>query len=218
MQRTTGENQGRCGIVKICPTICQFSMQDFIPGSEEPNPYLRQSIGEYLLLFYNYREERCPFTKPPTYLRQMSLETGCSLPNSNMSPSDHIRVDKRAFPRDVHVHVKLAVLGYDPRLQGDLQHLKRLVVDQYYQEITGSPMFNIDFGGIIDFQEVCVCDILAANSDKSGGALNVPYILEVLPTPMGPSNKDSRGWAFTVSNKQGYIAFATSMCAPLLRQ
>jgi hypothetical protein len=78
-------------------------------------------------------------------------------------------MDKRAFPRAVHVHVKLAVLGYDPGLWGDLHHFKGLVVDCYYQEVTGSPMFSVDFGGSIGTREVRVCDSSPADSKKSRG-------------------------------------------------
>ena len=101
---------------------------------------------------------------PPAYFYQISLETGCPLPNSNLSPSDYIRMDKRAFLRAVHIHVKLAVLGYDPRLWGDLQHFRSLMVDCYYQEITGSPMLSIDFRGSIGNWEVCAYDTSLANS------------------------------------------------------
>jgi hypothetical protein len=81
---------------------------------EEPNPYLCQAVEEYLLWLYNCGEDMCPFMEPPVYLRQLSLETCCLLPNSSLSPGDHIRVDKRAFKKPVHVNVKLVVLGYDP--------------------------------------------------------------------------------------------------------
>jgi hypothetical protein len=162
MQLPRGEQQGRGGNVKICPAICQFNVQDFTPSAKEPNPYLRQAVGKYLQWLRNYGEEMCLL--PPTYLHQMSLETGCPLPNSNLSPSDYIRVDKRAFPRAVHIHVKLVVLGYDPELWGDLQHFRSLMVDRYYQEITGSPILSIDFRDNIGNWEVCACDTLPADS------------------------------------------------------
>jgi hypothetical protein len=61
-------------------------------------------------------EEICPFTEPLAWLQREWLETGMPLPNSTLSPGDHIRVDRRAFTKDVHVRVKLEILGFDRAL------------------------------------------------------------------------------------------------------
>jgi hypothetical protein len=149
---------------------CVTPLQDFIPGAPEPNPYLRQSVGEYLPWLHNCGEETCPFTEPPMHRYQMSLETGLPLPNSELSPGDHIRVDKRAFTRDVFVKVKLVLLGYDPDLWGDLECFSGVVVDRYYQEVSGSPMFSVDFGGSIGHREVRVMDTVLDNKHGQGGS------------------------------------------------
>jgi hypothetical protein len=80
------------------------------------------------------------------------------LPDSELSPGDHVRVDKRAFTREIHVKVQLQLLGYDPGLWGGLTEFRGLVVDRYYQQITGCSMFSIDFGGSIGQREIKVCD------------------------------------------------------------
>jgi hypothetical protein len=86
----------------------------------------------------------------------MALQSGMPFPNYDLSPSDHIRVDKRAFRSDVHVKVKLEVHGYDRGLWEDLEEFRGLVVERYYQEVNGAPMFGIDFGGNIGRREVKV--------------------------------------------------------------
>jgi hypothetical protein len=101
--------------------ICRFTVEDFTPGAAEPNPYLRQSVGEYLPWLHNCGEETWPFTEPPSHVYQLALETGQPLPNSTLSPGDHIRVDKRAFRRAVFVKVKLSLLGYNSGLWGNLE-------------------------------------------------------------------------------------------------
>jgi hypothetical protein len=42
------------------------------------------------------------------------------LPDSQLSPGDHIHIDKHAFTKDIHVKVALDLFGYDPRLWGGL--------------------------------------------------------------------------------------------------
>jgi hypothetical protein len=143
----------------LCRTVlCRFTLQDFMLGAEEPNPYLWESIGEFLLWLHNCGEETCPFTEPPAYLRRLSLETGQPLPSDLMSPGDHICVNKRAFTSPTHVKVKLRVLGFDSGMWGGLEHFSGLVVDRYYQEVTGAPMFIVQFGGSVGTCEVKVYD------------------------------------------------------------
>jgi hypothetical protein len=119
---------------------------------------LRQSIGEFLPRLHNCGEESCPFTEPPAYLRRLSLETGQPLPADLLSPGDHIRVDKRAFTKPTHVKVKLHVLGFDSGMWGDLEYFSGFILDHYYQEVTGAPMFSVQFGGSVGTWEVKVCD------------------------------------------------------------
>ena len=77
-------------------------------------------MGEYLPYIHNCREETCSFTEPLGWLQRLSLETGETLPDSALSPRDHMHVDKRACTEDVHVKVPLDLLGYDQSLRGDL--------------------------------------------------------------------------------------------------
>jgi hypothetical protein len=100
------------------PAICRFTIQDFIPSAVEPNPYLRQSIGKFLPWLHDCGEKTCPFTKPPYDVRRQSLERGMPLPNFDLSPGNHIRVDKRAFTHPMTVRVRLEQLGYDSGLWG----------------------------------------------------------------------------------------------------
>jgi hypothetical protein len=147
--------------------VCQFTLVDFTPGAAEPNPYLRQSLGEYLPWLHNCGEETCPFTEPSAELQRLSLETGMPLPNLELSPGDHVRVDQRAFTKPTYVKVALELLGYDPGMWGGLQEFSSIVVDRYYQQVTGSPMFSIDFGGSIAQREVKVCDTRLDTSRQS---------------------------------------------------
>jgi hypothetical protein len=127
-------------------------------------------VGEYLPWFHNCGEETCPFTEPPANLYRESLEFGQPLPNSHLSPRNHIRVDNRAFTRDVHVKVSVELLGYDWGMWGGLQYFRDIVAEHYYQEVTGSPMFSVDFDGTIGRQEVQVCDTLPnEEKDMRGG-------------------------------------------------
>lgn len=92
------------------------------------------------------REDTCPFTELLADLyRDFYRESGRPLPNSDLSPEDHIRVDKTAFTRDVHIKVSLELLGYDQGIWGDLEYFTGIVVDRYYQEMTGLPMFTVHF-------------------------------------------------------------------------
>jgi hypothetical protein len=152
------------------PGICRFTIQDFTPRAECPNPYLRQSLGEYLPWLHNCGEATCPFTEPPTHVRRQSLEIGHPLPNSGLSPGDHVRVDKRAFLHDVHVKVTLELLGYDRGMWGGLEHFSGHVVDSYYHEVTGFPMFTMDFMGSIGKREVKVCDAILDSAKTFGGS------------------------------------------------
>jgi hypothetical protein len=152
---------------RLRSAVYQFTLVDFTPGAAEPNPYLRQSIGEYLPWLHNCGEETCPFTEPSAELRRLSLETGMPLPDLELSPGDHVRVDQRAFIKPTYVKVALEVLGYDPGMWGGLQEFSGIVVDRYYQQVTGSPMFSIDFGGSIAQREVKVCDTRLDTSQQS---------------------------------------------------
>jgi hypothetical protein len=56
-------------------------------------------VGEYFPWLHDYGEATCPFTEPPAEIYRLALETWQSLPNSDLSLGDHIRVDKQAFRR-----------------------------------------------------------------------------------------------------------------------
>ena len=79
-------------------------------------------------------------------------------PDFKLSPGNHVCVDKRAFTRNTHVTVKLELLGYDTSLWGGLTKFRGLVVNRYYQQVTGCSMFSVDFGRSIGVREVKVCD------------------------------------------------------------
>jgi hypothetical protein len=91
------------------------------------------------------------------------------LPDSQLSPGDHIRVDRRTFTKNVYVKVALDLLGYDPGLWRGLTDFSGLVIDRYYQPVTGSPMFSIDFGRSIGQHEVKVCHT-KVDKDQEGNA------------------------------------------------
>jgi hypothetical protein len=52
------------GMRRTRSAICKFTIEDFTPGALAPNPYLRQSVGEYLPWLHNYGKSTCPFTVP----------------------------------------------------------------------------------------------------------------------------------------------------------
>jgi hypothetical protein len=150
--------------------ICRFTIQDFTPGAECPNSYLRQSLGEYLPWLHNCGEQACPFTEPAPHMRRLSLETGQPLPNSQLSPGDHVRVDYRAFVDEVHVKVSLDLLGYDRGMWGGLQYFTGAIVDCYYHDVTSFPIFTINFRGSIGKREVKVADTVADPTRAVGDA------------------------------------------------
>jgi hypothetical protein len=115
-----GDNVPIVAIWHARSAICKFTIDDFTPDAPAPNPYLRQSIGEYLPWLHNCGESTCLFTEPPFEMWQMALQSSMLLPNSELSPGDHIHVDKRAFRSDMHMKVKLEVLDCDPGLWGGL--------------------------------------------------------------------------------------------------
>jgi hypothetical protein len=47
------------------------------------------------------------------------------------------------------VKVRLFLLGFDQTLWGDLEHFTSKVQLRYYHEVTGQPMFTVNFGGRI---------------------------------------------------------------------
>jgi hypothetical protein len=67
-------------------------------------------------------------------------------------------VDHRAFPDLVQVKVRLSLLGFDRTLWGNLEHFTGEVQHRYYHEVTGQPMFTVNFGGSIGIKELCVSD------------------------------------------------------------
>lgn len=112
------------------PNIYHFTIADFTFGAPEPNLYLRQLVGESLPWLHNCGEERYPFREPFHYLQRLSLETGHPLPNSALSPSDHIRVDQQAFTRAMQVKYKVEHLGFDSGMWGGLQYFSSIIVDK----------------------------------------------------------------------------------------
>jgi hypothetical protein len=58
------------------------------------------------------------------------------------------------------VKVSLEVLGYDQCLSDDLEHFRGVVVDRYYQLVTRSPLFTVDFGGTIRIRKIKIYDSL----------------------------------------------------------
>ena len=87
--------------------------------------------------------------------------------NSDLSLGDHIHIDKHTITRDVHVKVKLDVLGYDRGLRGNLKFFLGLVVDRYYQEVSRLPMFSLNFGSSIRRRDVRVSNSLLDEEKES---------------------------------------------------
>ena len=74
-------------------------------------------------------------------------------------PVEHVTpIDARAFPRILHVLVKLSTLGIDETLWGDLQKFSGVVMCRYYHPVTRSPMYAVDFRGGIGHRIVRVSD------------------------------------------------------------
>jgi len=91
-----------------------------------------------------------------------------------LSPSnDHIRVDVRAFPREQWVLVKLEVLGFDPGLWDGVAQISGQVLQRYYHEVHGQPMFSLDFGGTIGKREVLVLECVPDDCRQATGVTRV---------------------------------------------
>ena len=89
------------------------------------------------------------------------------LPNDLLNLGDHIRVDNKAFTKPIHMKVKLDVLGFDHAKWGNLEHFNNLVVDRYYQEVTGASIFFLQFGGSIGIWEVKMCNTTSDEVKRS---------------------------------------------------
>jgi hypothetical protein len=144
--------------------VCRHSIIDFHPGRSPPHTILRQSVGEFEPWLHNCGEVLCPFTEPPVAERRATIqEEQCAMLAGQIlshraSPQTRIRVDDRAYPFPVHVEVTLEVLGINSAEWGDLAKFKGTVINRYYRETDGTPMFTVDFGGGIGQQEVRVRD------------------------------------------------------------
>jgi hypothetical protein len=82
-----------------------------------------------------------------------------------------IYVDKRAFPKPIHMKVRSELLGswswsYDHGLWRNLEYFIGRVVDRYYQQVTGSPMISIQIGGSIGIMEVKMRDTILDTSSN----------------------------------------------------
>jgi hypothetical protein len=141
------------------PALCGFSVADFQPGAPPADIASRQSLGEHHPCLHNCGVNNCPFslTSPASIARARSR--GIQLHGTG-SPTDHARVDHRAFPDLVQVKVRLSLLGFDRTLWGDLEHFTGKVQHRYYHEVTGQPMFSVNFGGSIGIRELRVTDTL----------------------------------------------------------
>lgn len=93
---------------------------------------------------------RCfnPGASPPPALVQAPVN----------SPSEHGYLDNRAFEKVVRVTVRTDTLDLDPGLVGDANGVRGVVVSRYYHHVTGTPMFQVDFGGAIGARAVRVSD------------------------------------------------------------
>lgn len=74
------------------------------------------------------------------------------------SPSEHSFVDDHAFPKTLYVTVPSETLNLDPGLVGDENGVSGMVVSRFYHHVTGTPMFQVDFGGGIGARSVRVSD------------------------------------------------------------
>jgi hypothetical protein len=139
------------------PPICRFTVVDFQPGAPPTDTASRQSLGEHHPSRHYCGVLDCPFAlSSPASIARASSQ-GVPLQRTG-TPTDHARVDHRAFPAPVYVQVRLSLLGFDHTLWGDLEHFTGQVEHRYYHEVTGQPMFSVNFGGSIGVRELRVSD------------------------------------------------------------
>lgn len=150
-------------------TICRYTLIDFEPGAPVPDTLSRQSIGGYFPWQHDCGEKNCPFAEGSSSARRRAVEQGLDF-ETTVSPGQHVRVDHRAFQQPQHVLVKLATLGLDSSLWGEIEHFRGLVRHRYYHEVTGAPMYTVDFDGGIGFRELRVCDTTRDHSIDSPGS------------------------------------------------
>ena len=74
------------------------------------------------------------------------------------SPSDHAVLDDRDFQKDLYMRVHSETLDLNPGLIGDENGLNGVVVSRYYHHVTGTPMFQMDFGGGIGNRSIRMSD------------------------------------------------------------
>lgn len=60
------------------------------------------------------------------------------------------------YSHEVWVRVRLETLGVDSSIWGDIDTFRGIILDRYYHEVHGMPMYTIDFGGGIGHREVLV--------------------------------------------------------------
>lgn len=90
------------------------------------------------------------------------------------SPSKHGYLDNRTFEKVVRVTICTETLDLDPGLVGDANGVRGIVVSRYYHHVTGTPMFQVDFGDAIGARAVRVSDsaVAAAESNSDSAALD----------------------------------------------
>lgn len=118
------------------PGICGFTIADFHPGAAPADTASRQSLGMHHPNLHNCGVNDCPFSLSSPSLIARARAQGMLLQRTG-SPTDHARVDHRAFPDLVQVKVRLSLLGFDRTLWGDLEHFTGEVQHRYYHEVTG---------------------------------------------------------------------------------
>jgi len=112
-------------------------------------------------------------TRPTTHEDLPFFNPGASPPrvltlDPVHSPSKHSVLDERAFPHTLHVTVNSETLDFDPSLVGDANGVSGLVVSRFYHHVTGTPMFEVDFGGNIGGRAVRVSDTTLVQATTVG--------------------------------------------------
>ena len=82
------------------------------------------------------------------------------------SPSNHRILDSSSFPEMLQVTVQPQILDLDSSLVGDENGVRGVVLSRFFHHVTGTSMFQVDFGGAISFRSVRVSDSAADVNSK----------------------------------------------------
>ena len=99
-------------------------------------------------------------TTPPNCINGFSIGTDlheCFTPRASPlaplvadpvhSPTEHRLLDDDTFPTELRVKVRCETLDLDPGLVRDESGVSGFVVSHFFHHVTGTPMFQVNFGG-----------------------------------------------------------------------